>query len=92
MVHELDRRGARVARAGEGADHALAEERVLEPLVVDVAVERVRDRLLEHDRDQLGVVAEQLLDLGPRRARRRARCPRAARGEAARGSGRRASS
>ena len=33
VVHELDRRGALVLRAGLGADDALAEERVLEALV-----------------------------------------------------------
>ena len=61
----MHRRGPRIAGTGVGADHALAEERVLEPLVVDVAVDRVRDRL-EHDRDQL-LVAQQLLDLRPGR-------------------------
>ena len=56
---------------GVRPDHALAEERVLEPLVVDVAVERLGDRLLEHDRDQLLVVAQHLLDLvAARRATR----------------------
>ena len=35
----------------------------LMPLVGDVAVERLGDRLLEHDRDQLLVVAQHLLDL-----------------------------
>ena len=64
----MHRRGPRIAGTGVGADHALAEERVLEPLVVDVAVDRVRDRLLEHDRDQL-LVAQQLLDLRPGRGR-----------------------
>ena len=65
-VHQVHRRSPRIARSRVGADHALAEQRVPEPLVVDVAVDRVRDRLLEHDRDQL-LVAEQLLDLRPGR-------------------------
>ena len=67
-VHQLHRRRPRVPGARVGADHALAEERVLEPLIGHVAVDRLRHRLLEHDRDQLGV-AEQLRDLGPGRRR-----------------------
>ena len=89
MVHEPDRRGARVAGPGEGADRPLAGERVLEPLVVDVAVEHRGDRLLEDDRDQLGIVAEQPLDLARGSARAAARCRRRRRRAAGRGSGRR---
>jgi hypothetical protein len=46
--------------AGPGADDPLAVQGVLHPLVVDVAVQGVGDRLLEQHRDQLGVVAEPL--------------------------------
>ena len=42
---------------------AQAPMTLLHPLVVDVAVEGVGDRLLEQHRDQLGVVAEALLQL-----------------------------
>ena len=63
VVHQPHRGRAGVAGPGEGADHALAEERVLDALVVDVAVEGLGDRLLEHDRDRLVVVAQELLQL-----------------------------
>jgi hypothetical protein len=65
VVHELDGGGARVPGAGPGADDPLAVEGVLHPLVAHVAVEGVGDRLLEQHRDQLVVVAQALLQLGP---------------------------
>jgi hypothetical protein len=46
-----------------GTIDPLAVEGVLHPLVVDVAVQGVGDRLLEQDRHQLGVVAEPLGEL-----------------------------
>src|SRR5581483_9082435 len=72
VMHELHLRGAGVARAGEGADHALPEQGLLERLVPDVAVEDARDRVLERDRDQL-LVADRRLEL---LAARRATLPR----------------
>ena len=67
VVHELDRGRAVVEGAAPGADDTLAEQRRLEPLVVDVAAEHVGDRVLEDEIDLLLVVAEDLLDLGARR-------------------------
>ncbi len=65
VMHQLHRRGPRIARAGERTDHALAEQRVLDALVRDVPVEGVRDRLGEHQRDELLVTSQHLLDLLP---------------------------
>jgi hypothetical protein len=42
-VHELDRRGALVVGPGPGADDALAEEGVLQALVLEVIVEHLGD-------------------------------------------------
>jgi hypothetical protein len=46
-------------------DHALAVERVLQALVVDVLVEHIGDRRVEEDVDHPLVVTEQRLDLFP---------------------------
>ena len=66
-VHELDRGGAGVLGPAVGGDHALAEERVLQPLVVHVVVEHLGDRGAEDDVEHRLLAAEQLLDLGARR-------------------------
>ena len=60
----LMRRGALVVRAGPGADDALAEERVLEALVVEVVVEHLGDRGLEDDVDHRLLAVQELLELG----------------------------
>ncbi len=67
VVHELDRGGAGLVGAAPGADDPLAVEGGLDPLVADVAVEHLGDRVLEDEIDHLLVAAEQLLDLGARR-------------------------
>ena len=59
-----------------GGDDALAEERVLQPLVAHVVVEHLGDRGAEDDVEHRLLAAEQLLDL---RARRRLAHPRVAR-------------
>ena len=61
------RRGALVVRARPGADDALAEERVLEALVVHVVVEDLGDRGLEDDVDHRLLAVQELLQLGARR-------------------------
>ncbi len=63
VVHQLDRRRAPVARAGVRADHALAVQRVLQALIVDVVVEHLGDRRVEQDVDHPLVVAEHRLEL-----------------------------
>ena len=67
VVHELDARGALVLRARPGADHALAEERVLEPLVAHVVVEHLGDRGVEDDVDHRLLAVQELLELGAAR-------------------------
>ena len=57
-MHQLDRRRARVERAGPRADHALAVQRLLQPRIVDEPRDHVGDGRLEQRVDQLGVVAE----------------------------------
>ena len=64
-VHRVDRRGAGVARTGPGADQALAVQRGAQSLVTHVTFDDRCDRLLEHDLDQLRIVAEQLLEGRP---------------------------
>jgi hypothetical protein len=63
VVHEVDGGRSRVTRPGVGTDHSLPHQRILDALIADVAVERLRDRLLEDDRDQLLVLAQDRLDL-----------------------------
>ena len=84
----VDPGGPRIARAGEGADDALAVERGPEPLVGHVALDDVRDRR---------VAARRRAPRGRRRraprprrgrARRRSTCRRAGRAAAVRGCGR----
>jgi hypothetical protein len=53
VVHELDRGRAGLVGAAPGADDPLAEERRLDPIVVEVAVEDVGDRGLEDEVDHL---------------------------------------
>ncbi len=79
VVHELHRCGAPVLGAGIGADHALAEQRVLQPLVGEVVVEHIADRGLEQDLGQPRVATHQLLELvaGGRRAEPAVACARA---------------
>ena len=74
VVHELDRRGAGLVGPAPGADDPLAEERRLQPLVGDVAVEHLGDRGLEDEVDHLLRAAEHRLDLLAGRACRRPRC------------------
>ena len=64
-MHEFHRGGARVARAGESADHALAEQRVLQSLVGDELVEDVGDGCVEQRVDHQ-LLAEDLFELGTR--------------------------
>ena len=68
VVHELDRRGAGVLRAAVGGDHALAEQRVLEALVLHVVVEDVGDRRVEDDVEHRLLAVQEVLDLLARRA------------------------
>ena len=50
--------------AGPGADDALAEEGVLEALVLEVIVEHLGDRGVEDDVDHRLLAVEELLELG----------------------------
>ena len=67
-VHDPDRRGAGIAGADPGAGDALPVQRGPQPLVLDVAFHHIGDGFGEHQADEFGVVAEQVLDL------RAARC------------------
>ena len=58
----MDRGGTRVARPCPRADQPLTMKRRTEPLVLDVTLDDGRDRLLEHDFDELGVVVEELFE------------------------------
>ena len=60
----LIERGALVVGAGPGADDALAEEGVLEALVLEVIVEHLGDRGVEDDVDHRLLAVEELLELG----------------------------
>ena len=63
VVHELDRGGAGILRAAVGGDHALAEQRVLQALVLHVVVEDVGDRRVEDDVEHRLLAVQQILDL-----------------------------
>src|SRR5215211_4366460 len=67
VVHELDRGGAGLAGAAPGSDDPLAEQRGLQPLVVEVLIEHIGDRSLEQEIDHLLVAVEELLELRPPR-------------------------
>ena len=64
----VDAGGARVARAGTGADDALAVQGGAQPFVADVVLDDVGDRGVEQRVDRLSVVAEPRLDLVARRS------------------------
>ena len=51
LVVEVDRRGPRVVRAGERADHPLAEIGRLEPFVIEVMLDKLDHRPVEEQRD-----------------------------------------
>ena len=63
-VVRVDRRGAGIARTGERPDDALAVEGGAEALVLDVPLDDVGDRRVEHHVTRLGIVGEQLLERG----------------------------
>ncbi len=65
---KANRSGARVERAGVGANHALAQIRALQPLVAQIALYKLRHRPIEEQSARLIVRADTLLNL---RARRR---------------------
>ena len=66
-VHCVNRGRSLVARPGPRADQPLAVQRGAKSLVGDVSLDHGGDGLVEQDLDELGVVLEQRLDLGPLR-------------------------
>src|SRR5208337_4292948 len=63
LMVKVDRRGARVVRAGVGADDPLTQVRHLEPLIPEVVFDALDHRPLKEHVPSLDIAAEPLVDL-----------------------------